>query len=139
MAPVSTLILASAVTCFAPAIALGQETASDVQVVTGVEVISSASLALVAGPAAAAAAAAATPQAFAIAVQAAITAVLVASGGETEARTQLGDFRTSILMKAGVLSFDGARAAQAAQAPPTSPTPRIEPEDPDERKPKPNG
>jgi hypothetical protein len=137
MAPVSTFVLASAVVCSSPAVALGQETGSDVQVVTGAEVVSSASFALVAGPAAAAAAAA-TPQAFAIAVQAAITSVLVASGGESQARTQLGDFRTSILMKAGVLAFDGARAAQAAQAPPTSPTSRIELEDPNERKPKPN-
>ena len=120
MAPVPALILASAVASIAPAVALGQETASDVQVITGAEVVSSASFGLVAGPAAAAAAAA-TPQAFAIAVQATIASVLVDAGGETQARTQLGDFRTSILMKAGVLAFDGAPAPGTSGSPTPSP------------------
>ena len=113
MAPVPTLILASAVSCIAPSVALGQETASDVQVITGAEVVSSASFALVAAQATAAAAA--TPQAFAIAVRATITSVSVGSGGETQARAQLGDFRTSILMKAGVLAFDGAPEAPSSE------------------------
>jgi hypothetical protein len=127
MAPVPALILAFAVACIAPAVALGQETASDVQVITGAEVVSSASFAIVAGPEAAAVAAS-TPQAFGIAVQATITSVFVASGGETEARTQLGDFRTSIPMKSVVLAFDGAIAPSS---------PGIERNGPGERKPKP--
>jgi len=100
------LVLPIAIVCATPEMMLGQETGSDVQLISGSEVVSAVSFALVYGPAAAAA----TPQAFAIAVQATIALVLGAPGGEAEARTQLGDFRASILMKAGVLTFDGERA-----------------------------
>jgi hypothetical protein len=114
LARLAGLVTVVALVSSTPELVLGQETGSDVQVISGIEVVSSVSFALVAGPAAAAGPAP-TPQAFAVAVQATITQVMVASGGEAQARTQLGDFRTSILMKAGVLTFDRARAAVGAR------------------------
>lgn len=113
------LVLPLAVVCATPETMLGQETGSDVQLISGSEVVSAVSFALVAGPAAAAA----TPQAFAVAIQATITLVLVTPGGEAEARAQLGDFRTSILMKAGVLTFDAERAEDSPQPGTGAPTP----------------
>lgn len=105
LARLALVALAGAVVGMAPDAAVGQEVGSDVQMPSATEIVSSASLFLVAGSVPAA-----TPQAFAAAVQATVTQALVDPRGETRARSQLGDFRTSILMKAGVLSFDGAQA-----------------------------
>ncbi len=89
----------------------GQETGSDVQMPSPRIVASSAGLGLQA------AVAAPTAQAFAAAVQATVTQALGDPLGETHARTQLGDFRTSILIKAGVLAFRGsARASRTAKS-----------------------
>ena len=89
----------------------GQETGSDVHMPPPRIVVSSSALLLQA------AAAAPTAQAFAAAVQATVTQALGDPLGETHARTQLGDFRTSILIKAGVLAFRGAaRAPRTAQS-----------------------
>ena len=105
LARLALVALAGAVVGMAPDAAVGQETGSDVQMPSATELVSSASLFLVTGSAVAA-----TPQAFAAAVQATVTQALVDPKGEIQARSQLGNFRTSILMKAGVLSFDLAQA-----------------------------
>lgn len=89
-----------------PCAAHGQETGSDVHMPPPRIVVSSVMLRLQA------AVAAPTAQAFATAVQAIVTETLGDPLGRTHARTQLGDFRTSILIKAGVLTF-GASAARA--------------------------
>lgn len=106
----AALSLAAAVACMAPNAALGQtssgETGSDDHVASVTEMVASVSLALVAGPAAAAP----TPAAFAAAIQATVAQAQVDPRGEPQARAQLGNFRTSILMKAGVLSFGGTPA-----------------------------
>ena len=110
------LALTAAAVGMAPHDAVGQtpgETGSDVQVASVTAMVSSVSLALVAGPAAAAAAAP-TPQAFATALQVAVAQMQVDPGGELQARSQLGNFRTSILMRAGVLSFGGTPAPSPA-------------------------
>lgn len=80
----------------------GQETGSDVHMPSPRIMVSSAALGL------RAAGAAPTAQAFAAAVQATVTLALGDPLGRTYARTQLGDFRTSILIKAGVLTFGGS-------------------------------
>ena len=115
-ARLAVLALAAAVVGMAPNDGVAQtpgETGSDVQVASVTAIVSSVSLALVAGPAAAAAAAP-TPQAFAAAVQVTVAQVQVNPGGEPQARSQLGDFRTSILIRAGVLTFRGAPAPSPA-------------------------
>jgi hypothetical protein len=94
----------------APNAAVGQtssgETGSDDHVASVTEMVAAVSLALVAGPTAAAP----TPAAFAAAIQVTVSQVQVDPRGEPQARAQLGNFRTSILMKAGVLSFGGTPA-----------------------------
>ena len=89
----------------------GQETGSDVQMPSPRIVASPAALGLQAS------AAAPTALAFAAAVQATVTQALGDPLGERHARTQLGDFRTSILIRAGVLAFRGAaRAPRTAES-----------------------
>ncbi|MFV2007286.1 MAG: hypothetical protein ACC667_07555 [Longimicrobiales bacterium] len=88
----------------------GQETGSDVHMPPPRIVVSSTSLGL------RAAGAATTAQAFAAAVQATVTQTLGDPLGEAHARTRLGDFRTSILIKAGVLAFRAsARSPRTAE------------------------
>lgn len=99
--------LAATVVGMTPSASLGQETGSDDHVASVTELVSAASLALVAGPGGAAP----TPAAFVAAVQLAVAQAQVDPGGEPQARAQLGNFRTSLLMKAGVLSFDGTPAS----------------------------
>ncbi len=89
----------------------GQETGSDVNVPPPWNMVSSAALVLQA------AATAPTAQAFAATIQATVTQALGDPLGEARVRTQLGDFRTSILIKAGVLAFRGsARAPRTAES-----------------------
>jgi hypothetical protein len=96
---------------FGPRSMQGQETGSDVHMPPPRIVVSSTALGL------RAAGAAPTAQAFAAAVQATVTQTLGDPLGETRARTRLGDFRTSILIKAGVLAFPGsARTPQTAES-----------------------
>ncbi len=84
----------------------GQETGSDVHMPPPRIVVSSAALGLQA------AGATPTAQAFAAVVQATVTQTLGDPLGRAHARTQLGDFRTSILIKAGVLTFGGSARAR---------------------------
>lgn len=93
----------------------GQETGSDVHMPPPRIVVSSAALGLQA------AAAAATAQAFAAAVQATVTQALGDPLGKLHARRQLGDFRTSILIKAGVLRFGGSARARGTTESATRP------------------
>ena len=112
LARLAVFALAAAGVGMAPSAAAGQtpgETGSDVHVASVTAIVSSVSLALVAGPATAAAAAP-TAQAFAAAVQITVAQVQVDPRGEPQARSQLGNFRTSILMRAGVLTFGAAPA-----------------------------
>ena len=90
----------------APLVAHGQETGSDVQMPAPRIIVASSTLALGAAPMP-------TAQAFAAAVQATVTRSLVNPRGEAQVRAQLGDFRTSILIKAGVLTF--GRSAQPSR------------------------
>ncbi|GMR14023.1 MAG: hypothetical protein BMS9Abin29_2251 [Gemmatimonadota bacterium] len=89
----------------------GQETGSDVHMPPPRIVVSSVALGLQT------AGAAPTAQAFAARVQQTVAQTRGDPRGESRARTQLGDFRASILIKAGVLSFGGsARAPRTAEA-----------------------
>ncbi len=83
----------------------GQETGSDVHMPPPRIIVSPAALSLQA------AAASPTAQAFAAAVQATVAQALGDPLGKLHARTRLGDFRTSILIKAGVLTFGGSTRA----------------------------